>query len=210
MLLALVLGAPGAEAQETDQDIERLLAATSEVRLAYVITGDTRLDDTSEAGLRGLSEVLFRRTSIEPVEPVGVNLETDELSVYPFLYWPISENQPRPSSDAYARLNRYLRTGGMILFDTRDADVAQFGGSVLDVARPSIGMYEHAMSPALFVRDVVDDEHDLRIEGKVRGEVHCKKTNISEEYPSLSCRVSKTWSKADSEEAKSSASSAGR
>ena len=128
-LLALVLGAPGAEAQETEQDIERLLAATSEVRLAYVITGDTRLDDTSEAGLRGLSEVLYRRTSIEPVEPVGVNLETDELSVYPFLYWPISEDQPRPSSDAYARLNRYLRTGGMILFDTRDASTSGFSTS---------------------------------------------------------------------------------
>lgn len=124
--LALVLGAPSAEAQDSEQDIERLLAATSEVRLAYVITGDTRLDETSEAGLRGLSEVLFRRTSIEPVEPVGVNLETDELSVYPFLYWPVSESQPRPSSDAYARLNRYLRTGGMILFDTRDASTSGF------------------------------------------------------------------------------------
>jgi hypothetical protein len=29
-----------------------------------------------------------------------------------------------PSSATYAKLNRYLRTGGMILFDTRDADVA--------------------------------------------------------------------------------------
>ncbi|MEO1536588.1 MAG: DUF4159 domain-containing protein [Pseudomonadota bacterium] len=125
-LLAFALSAPQVEAQETDLDIERLLAATSDVRLAYVITGDARLDQTSEAGLRGLSDVLFRRTSIEPVEPVGVNLEMDELSVYPFLYWPISESQPRPSSDAYARLNRYLRTGGMILFDTRDASTSGF------------------------------------------------------------------------------------
>ena len=35
----------------------------------------------------------------------------------------------RASAEAYAALNRYLRTGGMILFDTRDADVAGFGGT---------------------------------------------------------------------------------
>ena len=126
VLLALLVAAPHVQAQEADLDIERLIAATSDVRLAYVITGDARLDQTSEAGLRGLSDVLYRRTSIEPMEPVGVDLEMDELSVYPFLYWPISENQPRPSSDAYARLNRYLRTGGMILFDTRDASTSGF------------------------------------------------------------------------------------
>ncbi|MGR3514070.1 MAG: DUF4159 domain-containing protein [Paracoccaceae bacterium] len=127
LAVAVVLAAPHpSHAQEAELDIERLLEATSDVRLAYVITGNTRLDQTSEAGLRGLSDVIFRRTSIEPVAPVGVNLEMDELSVYPFLYWPISEDQPRPSSDAYARLNRYLRTGGMILFDTRDASTSGF------------------------------------------------------------------------------------
>ena len=130
LALALVLGAPQAEAQEpVPEDLERLLEATSEVRLAYVITGDARLDETSEAGLRGLSDVLFRRTSIEPMAPVAVDLERDELSVYPFLYWPITESQPRPSSEAYARLNRYLRTGGMILFDTRDASTSGFSTS---------------------------------------------------------------------------------
>ena len=129
LILAVFMVPDGAAAQEGPEDIAKLLAATSEVTLAYVITGDARVDATSEAGLRGLSDVLFRRTSIEPVEPVGVNLETDELSVYPFLYWPVSENQPRPSSDAYGKLNRYLRTGGMILFDTRDASTSGFSTS---------------------------------------------------------------------------------
>ena len=55
------------------------------------------------------------------------NLETDELSFFPFLYWPIAAEQPLPSLDAYAKLNRYLRGGGMILFDTRDADISRFG-----------------------------------------------------------------------------------
>ena len=43
--------------------------------------------------------------------------------------WPVTPDQPIPSPEAYARLNRYLRTGGMILFDTRDADVSGFGAA---------------------------------------------------------------------------------
>ncbi|MEO9827421.1 MAG: DUF4159 domain-containing protein [Paracoccaceae bacterium] len=125
----LLLTTPHAQAQSEDQDIERLLAAASEVTLAHVITGDTSVDDVAFAGLSGLSTVLTRRTSIEPAAPVSVNLETDELSVYPFLYWPVTPSQPRPSSEAYSRLNAYLRTGGLILFDTRDANTAGFGAT---------------------------------------------------------------------------------
>lgn len=102
---------------------------TDEIALAYVLTGDASVDDVSFAGLFGLSDVLYRRTSVEPVNPVGVNLETDELAFFPFLYWPMTANQAMPSTRAMEKLNAYLRSGGMILFDTRDADVARFGGS---------------------------------------------------------------------------------
>jgi hypothetical protein len=127
LLTGLMLGqTPMAEAQ---QDTDKPLTAASEVVLAHVLTGDRDLDETAQAGLRGLSETLFFRTSVEPDDPIGVNLETDELAVYPLLYWPITPDQPIPSDVAYAKLNTYLRTGGMILFDTRDANVAGFGAS---------------------------------------------------------------------------------
>lgn len=125
--LALLVPQPGA-AQDTAEDLFAI-QATADVVLAHVVTGDPRLDDIARAGLRGLSDTLYQRTSVEPAEPIAVNLETDELAFFPFLYWPVTPDQPQPSSEAYAKLNRYLRTGGMILFDTRDADVAQFGGS---------------------------------------------------------------------------------
>ncbi|WP_371155528.1 DUF4159 domain-containing protein [Jannaschia sp. 2305UL9-9] len=122
LALLLMTGAPqDATAQEGP--------IPSEVSLAYVLTGDTRMDDVSEAGLRGLSDVLARRTSVEPSPPTGVDLEQDELAFFPLLYWPVSEQQPIPSDDAYAKLNRYLRGGGMIVFDTRDADIGGFGSS---------------------------------------------------------------------------------
>jgi hypothetical protein len=60
---------------------------------------------------------------------MGVDLEKDELVFFPFLYWPITADQPLPSPAAYTRLNRFLRGGGMILFDTRDADLSGMGNT---------------------------------------------------------------------------------
>jgi len=122
LVLALILAQPrGAAAQDGDDAFA--IAATEEVVLAHIVTGDPSVDAVAEAGLRGLSETLFARTSVEPAAPMAVNLETDELSFFPFLYWPITASQPLPSQQAYAKVNDYLRTGGMILFDTRDADI---------------------------------------------------------------------------------------
>ncbi len=123
-LAIALLWAPDVQAQESD---DFALRATTEVVLAHVLTGDPEVDEVAEAGLLGLSQTLFRRTSIEPAAPIGVNLETDELAFFPFLYWPVTADQPLPSREAYAKLNRYLRSGGMIMFDTRDADSARFG-----------------------------------------------------------------------------------
>jgi hypothetical protein len=123
MLIALGSLSHTADAQD------KPALATAEVVLAHVLTGDQTIDDTAQAGLRGLGQTLYFRTSVEPADPIGVNLETDDLSFYPILYWPITPDQPIPSAEAYAKLNAYLRTGGMILFDTRDANVAGFGAS---------------------------------------------------------------------------------
>ncbi|MFO6464850.1 DUF4159 domain-containing protein [Jannaschia sp. KMU-145] len=111
------------EAQAQDAPIP------NEVALAHVVTGDRAVDEVALAGLTGLSAVLTARTSVEPSLPRGVDLEADELAFYPLLYWPVVVDQPRPSDEAYAKLNRYLRGGGMILFDTRDADIGGFGSS---------------------------------------------------------------------------------
>lgn len=124
-LLALSIGALQGPSPVMAQSDDRLaLAATANVVLAHVLSGDARVDDVARAGLLGLSRVLYARTSVEPAEPMGVDLERDELTFFPMLYWPITENSPIPSAAAYERLNRYLRGGGMIVFDTRDAELA--------------------------------------------------------------------------------------
>jgi hypothetical protein len=93
-----------------------------------VITGDTDVDAASEAGLRGLSQVLTQRTTVEPGPPVGIDPDRDDLSLLTFLYWPVTDSEPAPTPQAYVRLNHFLRSGGMILFDTRDGDIAGLGG----------------------------------------------------------------------------------
>ena len=130
-LLALAMLSWPAEHAAAQEDIsdEFALIATADVVLAHILTGDARVDEIAMAGLRGLSRTLVERTSIEPAEPLGIDLETDELAFFPFIYWPVTQEQPLPSVEAYAKLNQYLRTGGMILFDTRDSDVARFGGT---------------------------------------------------------------------------------
>ncbi|RRH76840.1 DUF4159 domain-containing protein [Falsigemmobacter faecalis] len=139
-LLALAL--PGLSPDPAMADDRRAVAATSEVVLGYIRTGNTDLDARSEAGLRGLSLILTNRTTIEPGAPVAVDPESDELAFFPFLYWPITADAAMPSPAAYRRLNQYLQTGGMILFDTRDGDVADFGGATPEgralqmIARP--------------------------------------------------------------------------
>jgi hypothetical protein len=125
LLLGLALLSPDV-LRAQDQDA-RAIEATTAVRLGYIVTGDAKVDRVSEAGLRGLGQRLFERTTVEPDLPLAVNLETDELLFFPFLYWPITMDQPSPSAAAYSKLNRYLRTGGMILFDTRDGDIAGAG-----------------------------------------------------------------------------------
>lgn len=130
-VLALVLTLPqGGQAQTgTDLSPEDQLAllASSEVTLAHVLTGDREIDEMARAGLQGLSNTLWQRTSVEPAAPMGVDLERDELAFFPMIYWPVTPDQPLPSAAAYRRLNDYLRSGGMIIFDTRDAHVGSFG-----------------------------------------------------------------------------------
>ena len=98
----------------------KALAATSRVTFGYVITGDAGIDGTSRSGLAGLSRVLVARTAIEPGDPVGVNIETDEIAYYPILYWPVISSQKQLDDKTLAKIDAYMKQGGMIIFDTRD------------------------------------------------------------------------------------------
>ncbi|MEM7619636.1 MAG: DUF4159 domain-containing protein [Pseudomonadota bacterium] len=96
------------------------LSSTLKTKLAYVMTGNNEVDNISKFGLSGLSRVLAARTAIEPAEPVGLNIESDELVFFPFLYWPILPDAAALDDTTLAKIDSYVKNGGMILFDTRD------------------------------------------------------------------------------------------
>jgi len=130
-LLALAAAGP-VQAQDQQRAAPRVsdkqaMDATFDTHLAYIVTGDSRVDEVSRAGLIGLSRTLRMRTSVEPKAPIGVDVERDELSFFPLIYWPITAAQPLPSRNAREKLARYLRTGGMIMFDTRDQGSGSLG-----------------------------------------------------------------------------------
>jgi hypothetical protein len=104
-----------------DEATQFALEAANATRIAFVETGNTRLDRITRAGLTGLSRALSQRTALEPASPVGISLESDELAFFPLIYWAIDPSLTPPSEAALARLDSYMKNGGTVLFDTRDA-----------------------------------------------------------------------------------------
>jgi hypothetical protein len=127
-------------------------------RLAYVVTGDAQVDETSKAGLTGLTQVLSQRTALSPGEPIGVDLSRDEVAFYPLIYWPIVANRPTPPEAAIRRLDAFMKGGGTVIFDTRDAF-----GSRPDGAASAEGQYLRRMLAGLDLPEIepVPDDHVL-------------------------------------------------
>jgi hypothetical protein len=96
-------------------------------RIAYVVTGNAAVDEASRFGLAGIGAALTQRTSISLDEPVGIDPSKDDLVFYPMLYWPILPDQARPPEAAIKALDNFMKNGGTVVFDTRDAFVNRSG-----------------------------------------------------------------------------------
>ena len=130
LLAAALILAVGPRPLHADEASDRFaLEAANQTRLAYVTTGNSEIDETSRAGLAGLSRELAARTALEPGDPMGVDVEKDELAFFPLLYWPIDPASPMPSSATLSKIDAYMKQGGSILFDTRDELDRPPGGS---------------------------------------------------------------------------------
>ena len=125
MLSALALSLSHARAE--DSPTTEAPRSALETKLAYVVTGDSEVNSVSKAGLGGLTLFLAQRTALEAGEPIGLDISRDELAFYPLIYWPIVPGAPRPSDAALKRIDAYMKDGGTVLFDTRDAVAAPPG-----------------------------------------------------------------------------------
>jgi len=128
VLAAVALAGWGEPVPAQPADPGRAVEATAETTLGYILTGERRIDRISERALIGLGNALTRRTAVEPGPPMGVDLETDPLAVFPVLYWPLSA-EAVPSETALDRLAGFLSGGGLLLIDTRDGASGFSGAS---------------------------------------------------------------------------------
>lgn len=119
---------PAPPAEQRPPVTRDLVTAASATRLAYVLTGDRAVDDMSKAGMAGLNIVLGARTALEPGEAAGVDIARDELALYPILYWPVVAGRPIPPAETLRKLEAYMKGGGLVIFDTRDAMSSRPGG----------------------------------------------------------------------------------
>jgi hypothetical protein len=110
---------PGAQLSEADQFA---MQAALDTRLAFVLTGDQQVDDISMAGLSGLTDFLAQRSSVEAESPMAIDIERDEIVFFPLIYWPVMPDSEVPTEQALAKIDRFMKTGGTIFFDTRDAN----------------------------------------------------------------------------------------
>ncbi len=95
--------------------------ATGKVTFGFVLTGDATVDRVSEQGLRGLVACLIAKTAVEPGDPAAVNIQADEIAFFPLLYWPVLPTARALPEATLAKIDAYMKNGGLIIFDTRDA-----------------------------------------------------------------------------------------
>jgi hypothetical protein len=64
---------------------------------------------------------LAQRTALEAGDPIGIDPAKDELAFYPLIYWPVVPGAAKPAREALEHIDAYMKSGGTVLFDTRDA-----------------------------------------------------------------------------------------
>jgi hypothetical protein len=119
LALSTILATPlPSRAQAGD---EFAMKAAAQTRLAYVVTGNADVDSIVKSGLAGLTLFLSQRTALEAGDPVGIDPARDELAFFPLIYWPVVPGAPKPPPEAITRVDAYMKQGGTVIFDTRDA-----------------------------------------------------------------------------------------
>jgi hypothetical protein len=92
------------------------------LHLAYIRSADTLANNVMQRGLEGLAAALKEKTSVEPEGVVGLDIERDELALFPIIYWPVSESVMQLSEKAQKKVQTYLDTGGLIIFDLKNTN----------------------------------------------------------------------------------------
>ena len=89
----------------------------SETFLAYIKIKKPQIDNISENGLETIRNLLITRTSINPKGVIGLDIKSDDIFSYPFIYWPLTKNLLNIKKQEIIKIKNYLNNGGIFFFD---------------------------------------------------------------------------------------------
>lgn len=92
---------------------------SDDIKLTFLITTDNITNEQAKAGLNGISQILRRRTNIEPSGVIGLDPSKDELAKHPIIYWLLPKTSQSLPLEAVQNLNKYMQNGGILFIDTR-------------------------------------------------------------------------------------------
>ncbi|MEC8100338.1 MAG: DUF4159 domain-containing protein, partial [Pseudomonadota bacterium] len=91
--------------------------SANETYLAYVEIENTQINNISKNGLEKIRSLLITRTSVNPQKVIGIDIKTDYIYKYPFIYWPLTKNLLSIKKQEINKIKNYLNNGGIIFFD---------------------------------------------------------------------------------------------
>ena len=91
--------------------------SASDTFLAYIKIEDTKINNISENGLETIRNLLITRTSINPKGVKGLDIKSDYIYSYPFIYWPLTKNLLIIRKPEIIKIKNYLNNGGIFFFD---------------------------------------------------------------------------------------------
>lgn len=103
--------------QEAGSDVDY----ANRLSLAHVKSVSSKVNADARFGLKKLSDFIKLKTVVTPSDVVSIDIESDDLTFFPFLYWPVKSYPKTLSAEAQKKVQAYINNGGVILFDTHAA-----------------------------------------------------------------------------------------
>ena len=133
--------------------------------LAYVRSSNDSNNRMAELGLRNLAFESYSRSTMEPTGVVGLDIENDDLSFFPFLLFQITNDTPRLSEQARLRVQQYLANGGEIFFDVLDTRVNNSEPlrvmlNDLQISQPQLLEEGHALTQSFYIVSELPGVHN--------------------------------------------------
>jgi hypothetical protein len=111
-------------------DYKSAIKAVSKTSVAIVKTGNKTIDEVAQNAFSSLEKEVLLRAGIALGKTAILDVENDELSLYPMVYWAISDAKKMPSEKGIKKINEYIASGGIVWFDTRNFAAKVSGSNV--------------------------------------------------------------------------------